>query len=116
MEKYLWEVKHDYYCNLGNYYSNGCGHTYESFDDFIAEWGDADFDMNLLFRWDWKVADPEDENNENQSDKLEIFWMLQRKGAYRFCEIDIVKEDEDKVKKFLKPRWEHLKGLWQPLE
>jgi hypothetical protein len=123
MNKHLWEVKHSYYCNLGNYYANGCGHQYDSFDDFLEEWGDADMDYNLLFRWDWKEYEPDDWTDEEvedddhySGDKLEVFWMLQRKGAYRFCEIKVNKEDEQKVIEFLKPRWEYMKSLWQPFD
>lgn len=53
--KHLWEVKHRYYCNEGNYFSSdpSLGPRYKAFADFMEEWGDADPDYNLIFRWDW---------------------------------------------------------------
>lgn len=105
-KKYLWEVEHEYYCNLGNYYSNDCGEEYDTWEDFFEEWGDADLDFNLLFRWDWNP----------ESNKLYLFYMLQRKGIYRYCSVNIKEEDEQKIIDFLKPKWQHLKGLWSPLE
>lgn len=119
---HLWEADHAYYCNLGNYYSNDCGQKYESFQDFLDEWGDADFDYNMLFRWDWKEYEPDDYDDEEKAeeghyagDELRIFWMLQRKGAYRFCQVRVKKEDEPEVIKFLKPRWKYMKDLWSPI-
>lgn len=112
--KHLWEVNHAYYCNLGNYYSNGCGHSYESFRDFMSEWGNTDMDYNLLFRWDWKCENLDDDESPTGYDSLEIFWMLQRKGAYLFCEIKVTKKDEQAVIDFLIPRWEYMKSLWEP--
>lgn len=116
---HLWEIEHSYYCNEGNYRSNDCGHSYNTFDDFLSEWGDADLDYNLLFRWDWMDKDIANKELEDEdkydSDLLKIFWLLQRKGDYRYCVIKVNKEDEDKVIKFLKPRWEHMQALWKPL-
>lgn len=111
---HLWEVEHAYYCNLGNYYNNGCGSYYESFEEFLEEWGNSDLDYNLLFRWDWK--DSNNKDNEIEQDELQIFWMLQRKGNYLFSVIKVNKEDEKKVIEFLKPRWEYMKALWNPLD
>jgi hypothetical protein len=53
-ERHLWEVDHPYYCTEGNYYSNGCHSTYDSWADFVEEANGWDLDMNLLFRWDWR--------------------------------------------------------------
>jgi hypothetical protein len=58
--KHLWEVGHPYYCNEGNFYERGMHEVYDSWANFIADWGDTDPDMNLVFRWDWKRADPAD--------------------------------------------------------
>lgn len=43
--KHLWEVEHDYYCNDGNYFSNDCGMEFNTWSDFLSEFGDSDFDM-----------------------------------------------------------------------
>lgn len=119
--KHLWEVDHAYYCNLGNYYTNDCGTEHKSWADFLADWGDSDKDYNLLFRWDWKEEDSEtgepnykgDDNYRNG--KLEIFWLLQRKGIYQFSTVEVCRADESAVIEFLKPRLAHLMSLWEPL-
>lgn len=121
MKKHLWEVDHPYYCNEGNYFANDCGNNYKSFQDFIAENADSDFDMNLVFRWDWKEEDHEtgdanfngDVNYRNGT--LKIFWMGQRKGLYRYTLVEVCRADEDAVIEFLKPRLAHLMRLWEPL-
>lgn len=119
--KRLWEVTHAYYCNLGNYFNNDCGFKYKSFQDFAAEWGDADFDYNLLFRWDWNEENEETgESNFNgdvnyRNGELQLFWMLQRKGKYQYCTVEVCRADEPAVIEFLQPRLEHLKSLWEPL-
>jgi hypothetical protein len=121
-EKHLWECKHAYYCNESNYTSRDpVGQHYKSFSDFIEEWGDADTDYNLLFRWDWEEEDAETgEENYNGDDNyrngtLKLFWMLQRKGHYVFQTVDVCRADEQNVIAFLKPRLQHLRSLWEPL-
>ena len=107
---HLWEVKHPYYSADSNFYAPGMEH--ETWADFIDAEGDSDFDMNLLFRFDWIKADAD---NEQDGDKLFLFWMGQRKGLYRWSVIDIKDADEDAVRAWLKPRFDHLKKLWEPL-
>ena len=46
--KHLWEYDHPYYCSEGNYYSNDCHHTFCSWEDFDAEWGDSDLALAAL--------------------------------------------------------------------
>lgn len=118
--KHLWEINHPYYCNLGNYYSNEPGDEFKSFTDFLAEHGESDFDMNLVFRFDWKEGEDHDAgaytgDDNYRNGRLEIFWMGQRKGLYRFSTVEVCRADEPAVLKFLKPRWEHMKQLWEPL-
>lgn len=120
--KHLWDVKHRYYCNLGNYFSNDCGYKYKSWAAFIKAEGDSDFDMNLLFRWDWIEQDGESgEPNFNgdvyyRNGEFRIFWIGQRKGLYRYTTIEVCRADEEEVIKFLRPRFKHLKSLWEPLK
>lgn len=113
---HLWEIKHPYYCNEGNYYAPGQEqpyHRYESFDGFLFEWGDADLDMNLVFRWDWKKVVDDEDAPEEVRDRLMVFIMGQRKGLYQWCEIDVTEADEEAVRAYLMPRWEHLRRLWE---
>lgn len=119
MKKHLWEINHPYYCNEGNYYAPGFEQpvgTYESWDDFFKEEGDCDFDMNLLFRWDWRKADPEEKEWGNKEDVLLLFWIGQRKGLYRWSEIKVTDADEPAVRKWLKLRFKHLQELWVPFK
>ena len=117
MMKHLWEVDHPYYCNLGNFYSNEPGHEYKSFADFLAEWGENDMDLNLVFRFDWKEEEdrPHKGDDNYRNGKLEIFWMLQRKGIYTFTVVEVCRADEPAVIEFLSKRWKYLSELWAPL-
>jgi hypothetical protein len=113
---HLWEIEHPYYCNEGNYYAPGNDQpteAHESWEAFVAEEGDSDMDMNLVFRWDWRKADPDEERWGNETDVLLIFFMGQRKGLYRWVEIQVTDADEPAVKKWLKARWQHLTLLWE---
>lgn len=117
--KHLWEADHSYYCNLGNYFDNDCGRNFKRFADFLDAFGDADFDMNLLFRWDWKEEDADGKTTFNgdinyRNGELQIFWMGQRKWLYQFSVIEVCRADEPAVIKFLKPRFDHLLEMWEP--
>ena len=124
-EKHLWEVDHPYYCNEGNYFASESVHGHFSrWQDFIAEFGDSDPDLNLLFRWDWDAPHVEDDSekpikwvgDENYRDSvLKIFWMGQRKGLYHYSTVDVCRADEPMVREFLQSRWNHFKTLWEPL-
>lgn len=118
--KHLWEVKHPYYCNEGNYYANGCGDEFKTWAQFHEAHNESDFDLNLVFRFDWQEGEDNgagdftgDVNYRNG--RLLIFWMGQRKGLYRWSEIQVCRADEPAVIAFLKPRWEHMQKLWEPL-
>lgn len=115
--KHLWEVEHDYYCEQANYYASNPQpyEAYARWTDFVAEEGDADMDMNLLFRWDWQAV----AENEDGTDTLLMFFMGQRKGLYRWVEIAIHPLDRERIEPqviaYLQPRLDHLKKLWEPL-
>lgn len=114
--KRLWEINHPYYCNEGNFYARGDDQPhmeYSSWASFLEEEGDNDFDMNLLFRWDWRKADPKGEEWGNKTDVLMLFWMGQRKGLYRWTTVNVTDADEPEVKKWLAARWAHLRKLWE---
>lgn len=112
--KHLWEADHPYYCNQGNYFCNDddLESNYDSWDEFEKETKDEDLDMNLIFRFDWQLAN---EDTGLEHEELQLFYMGQRKGIYRWVIIKIDRKDEPKVKKFLKKRWEHMNKLWSPL-
>lgn len=121
--KHLWEVDHSYYCNEGNYYAPGREQPHDefkSFEEFISEHGASDFDMNLVFRFDWVEGEdhelpPYSGDPYYRNGLLKIFWMGQRKGLYRWTTVQVCRADEPKVIEFLRPRWQHLKELWEPI-
>ena len=128
----LWEHDHPYYCSEGNYFSNGYHNKFESWQEFVDD-GDAlyngDEDMNLLFRWDWKKADPDnyrlapgdpdDESEEfaeaQKHDQLLLFYMLQRKAICLSVEVVVDEADEQAVRAWLEKRARHMIRLWEPL-
>lgn len=122
--KHLWEVEHSYYCNEGNYFDGDCNKKFKSWQDFMDEMGNADLDMNLLFRWDM-IPPYKDESSENpiiwQGDEnyrdcvLKLFWMGQRKGLYFSQTVEVCRSDESAIREYLTQRFEHLKLLWSPL-
>lgn len=119
--KHLWEVKHSYYCEAGQYFGGeNTIENYKSFADFLAAMGDCDPDYNLLFRWDWSERDDdlnETFNGDNyyRNGKLSLFFMAQRKGYHFTHLVEVCRADEPAVRAFLAPRLVHLLSLWEPL-
>lgn len=116
---HLWEVKHPYYCNEGNYFNNNCGQEFKSWAEFHDEEGEADFDMNLVFRWDWREGDdwgakPFTGDPNYRNGHLLIFWLGQRKGIYRYTKIEVCRSDEPAVRAWLQKRFEHVLKIWTP--
>lgn len=120
MAKHLWEVDHAYYCNDGNYYARDCGSEHKSWGEFIAEEGDADLDMNLVFRWDWKEGEDQGLGEYTGDDyyrhaRLHLYFMGQRKGAFRYSIVEVCRADEPAIIAYLQPRLDHLMSLWAPM-
>ncbi len=118
--KHLWEIDHPYYGTTGNYYSNECHAEFKSWAAFIAEHGDADLDMNLIYRFDWKEGEDHGLQEFNgdlyyRNGEVELFYMGQRKALARSVTVSVCRADEPEVIKFLKPRWEHVRKLWEGL-
>lgn len=124
MARRLWGSDHPYYCNEGNYYAPGNDQPhgrYRSWSAFLDCEGASDMNMNLLFRWDWReggdwehgTAFTGDENYRNGI--LLLFWMGQRKGLYRWTEIEVCRSDEPSVREWLTSRLTHLLSMWAPL-
>lgn len=123
---HLWDIDHPYYCNEGNYFARDadCHSHYKSWPEFVAEQGDADLDMNLVFRFDWEpprnYEDPDEpiawQGDEYYRDSvLKLFYMGQRKGLFRWVTIEVCRADEQAVREWLQVRWDHMKKLWEPL-
>jgi len=126
--KHLWEFDHPYYCTEGCYYTSGrdwadVHANWETWADFAEAWGASDNDYNLLFRWDWKRADPTDyavekeagENFEMPGDHLDLFYMLQRKAKPFSHVVKVTEADEPAVRAWLTAKAEHMRMLWEPL-
>lgn len=121
---HLWEADHAYYCAEGNYFAKSGEQPtqhYKSWAEFIAEHGDAEFDYNLVFRWDWREgADydlPEFNGDVNyRNGQVMVCWMGQCKGLYRWTTVEVCRADEPAVIAFLQPRLDYLAALWAPLK
>jgi hypothetical protein len=121
--KRLWEVDHPYYCSESNFFARDCSSHYDRWQDFVEVSHDEDFDMNLIFRFDWippwingDSNNPiEWQGDENYRDcTLKLFYIGQRKGLFRSVTIDVCRADEPKVRAFLLKRLMHLQKLWEP--
>jgi len=103
-------IEHSYYCEECNYYKNDTTEKYDTWQDFLEEYGDADLDMNMIFRWD--IILDEDTNKYI----MKLFFMQQRRGKYYCCIInDVTNEDENSIRTFLSKYWEYMKELWKPI-
>lgn len=103
-------VEHPYYCSGSNYFSNEANEVYESMTDFLEMYGNADIDMNLIFRWDitW--------DEEIGEYTAYVFIMKQRKGIFSPCEIKSISEKEAKEFEVIaKKHWLKLIELWEPI-
>lgn len=114
----LWEAEHPYYCAEGNYYvpPNGDAHLkYDSWAEFHEEWGDADRDMNAVFRWDWITPDEEDYDGQVPHPFLLVHWVLQRKAILQSTECPVSEDDEPAVREWLRGHAETTVARWAPL-
>ena len=99
--------QHPYYCSESNYYSNEPNEEYETMEDFLDEWFDADVDYNHVFRWD--VSVDEDDGNVY----AQVFVMLQRKGIFKPIYIENFEpESVDRFVDFIRMHEEVVKKLW----
>ena len=112
--QHLWEVDHSYYMTEGNYYSNDCHTEFKKWTDFLAEWGDADFDMNYVVRWDW-IEDAEPIDDYDREGRLLIQFVGQRKARLLSTETAVCRADEKGVFAFLNPRFDYAMKLWLPI-
>lgn len=125
-QTHLWEVNHPYYATQGNYYARpdqGMHVEYSSWAEFYEDQGDSDLDMNLVYRWDWQVPDPDDYSYELEEDPnfvlppetLDLFYVGQRKALLRSVSVEVRREDEPTIREWLVVRAEHMRKVWEPL-
>ena len=101
--------EHPYYCAEGS----GDNHC-TSWQEFLEDGAPSvkDPDLNLLFRWDWTLPDPEDSESVEE---LKLFFVLQRKGMIISYTVEVSSEDEPLVREWLTERLQTLKKVWTPL-
>jgi hypothetical protein len=121
---HLWEVDHPYYATEGNYRCPGTRwdevhFEFDTWQEFYEEWGDSDPDMNLVYRWDWKVYDPADYSPEDDEEvpapELLVFFVMQRKADHRSAAVKIREEDEPAVRAWLTERARTIAAIWAPI-
>ena len=107
-------IDHEYYCSDSNYYSNDASLSYETFKEFLDEFEDRDVDLNLVFRWDLKLNDYD---NEYGGYYMEIFQMQQRKGIFTPIMItDFTEDDISSFIEYITPHLDKLKNIWEPFK
>ena len=126
MSKHLWDVKHPYHCEEGNYHfapNANLHRTYDSFRHFLGDWATGeDHDMNLLFRWDW-IKETETDPDElyfrsgagKGKDRLMLFYVMQRRGYNMSVAVAVRDEDEAFVRAYLEEKALKTRDLWEPL-
>lgn len=110
---HLWEIGHPYYATEGCFYAPGNAQPhqeYASWRDFHEECGDDDLDMNLVYRWDWHGPD-----EDYAANRLDIFFIGQRKALPRSVFVEVTVEDEPEIREWLKVRADHMRSVWEPL-
>lgn len=137
---HLWEADHPYSCQEGNFFKNGHNRKFDSWADFATTTVgvpfmegnvlyDFDDELNFLWRWDWikanpenYILDPEDPADESaqfaedqKTDRLMLFFMLQRKAFNISAEVIVTEEDESAVRVWLEARARKLRQTWSPL-
>lgn len=102
-------IDHDYYSSGSNYYSNEARVAFSHWPAFIDEFGDADEDMNLCYRWDVY-------RDDHDRFYMEISMMRQRKGIYTPIHIgSVTDEDVPSIIEYLGRHWAKLQRLWCPI-
>lgn len=110
-QKHLWEVDHNYYCSAD-------GEFYSTWQDFIDEWGDADEDYNLLFRFDCMAESDwwdEDEPLKENEKVCRFSFVLQRKDVICTQTVKVLDSDEPAIREYLQKKFDYLKQLWMPI-
>lgn len=117
--RHLWDIKHPYYCEDTNFSGRDKnGEEFKSWSEFMASNGDADPDYNLVFRFDWREGEGWNLTEFNgdvnyRNGEVMICWMGQRHGIYRWSKVAVCRADEPAVLAFLRPRWDHMRRLWE---
>jgi hypothetical protein len=111
----LMHQQHEYYMSAPD------SETFESVDEFIANWKDYDIDLNHIVRWDFSVQDSEyPEETRDYGPKgctyANIVWVMPRKG-YLFGNIikDVKVHETPRLLAFLQKHWGYMQKQWAPV-
>jgi hypothetical protein len=111
----LSQYDHPYYMSEGCFFEAGCLQHYESWQDYLHEWSDVDDDMNLLWRWDFIPSDESKEGERIGPFRLDLFYIMQRKGYTYSCHIKEVKpEEEAEIRDYLRKKSKKIAEIWAP--
>lgn len=117
---HLWEVDHPYYISESNYFNRDCHTLYESWDEFANQFSDSDLDYNWFVAWDWREGADWELGTYNGDDYYRhARFILQRIGRRKALldshEIKVCRADEPAILEFLRPRWEYMREMWEPI-
>lgn len=116
MKLELKDYNHPYYCEVSNFYSNKANKHYGTVSQFLAEFRDADVDMNLCFRWDIREKYEDEEEKIVIGFRLDLFLILQRKGIFMpVCIDQITESDLRALEEYLQNHLETMRKNWSPL-
>lgn len=120
MTKRLWEIEHPYYMTEGNYFKAGEHREFESWQEYITEWEDADIDYNWIVRWDWLEGEGWNAGEYTGDDYyrngvLKIQMLGQRKAYLFSMEVSVCRADEPAVREYLSKYWNYMREMWEPL-
>lgn len=103
----LWETDHPYYG------PDGSGHQdFETWEDFLGEWGEVDLDYNYLYRWDWHEGREHD--LKKGESRLYLCFVQQRKGLLFSVHVMVRRDDEPAIHAWLQAAWSHVRTCWAP--
>ena len=106
---------HDYYCSDNSYYRLNFETNYKTFKDFYNEMGNADCDMNLVFRFDIKSRDENEIEGDTSKYFMEIFMVHQRKGRFvPFFIENVYETDFELMKEYLQRKYAKIQQIWSP--
>ena len=108
-------VSHPYYCSDNNYTDIDAHEKFQTFDDFLLDWGDMDsdyIDVNLCFRWDIKLRGL---GGHDKCYMMNIYFIQQGRGHFKPITILwVMDSDVEKNISFLEPHLNKLKQIWKP--
>ncbi len=107
-------AEHPYGCQTGSFDAQEHHTEWSSWADFYEEYGDADVDMNLVWRWDWVLPDLNEDPEDREEEHLEVFMVHQRRADYKSHRIKVTKKDESVVYLFLAKHAEVMAKIWAP--